>query len=53
MRCFLPLLLLSLLAAVQAASTAGSRLLVVLEETADKGLYSKFWADLEGEHGNW
>ncbi|KAI9811972.1 MAG: oligosaccharyl transferase glycoprotein complex, beta subunit [Thelocarpon impressellum] len=44
---FLSLLILTLLAAVHAVSTAGNRLLVVLEEQGDKGHYSKFWKDLE------
>lgn len=48
MRCLITLLLLTLLAAVQAVSTAGNRLLVVLEETAERSKYSKFWEDLEG-----
>jgi hypothetical protein len=33
---------------VQALSSAGSRLLVVTDNPADKGKYSKFWGDLEG-----
>jgi oligosaccharyltransferase complex subunit beta len=49
MRSLVTLLLLALLAAVQAVSTAGNRLLVVLEDTAEKSKYSKFWGDLEGK----
>ena len=49
MRSLVTLLLLALLAAVQAVSTAGNRLLVVLEDTAEKSKYSKFWEDLEGK----
>jgi oligosaccharyltransferase complex subunit beta len=48
MRSLITLLLLALLAAVQAVSTAGNRLLVILEDTAEKSNYSKFWEDLEG-----
>lgn len=42
------LLLLSLLSSVWAKSAVGGRLLVVLEDESQKGLYSKFWTDLEG-----
>src|ERR1700753_3031500 len=42
------LVLLSLLQLVSAKSAVGDRLLVVLEDESQKGLYSKFWADLEG-----
>ncbi len=41
------ILFLSLLQIVSAKSSVGDRLLVVLEDEAQKGLYSKFWADLE------
>jgi hypothetical protein len=41
-------LVFSLTQLVQAKSAVGDRLLVVLEDEAQKGLYSKFWADLEG-----
>ncbi|KAK7890346.1 oligosaccharyl transferase glycoprotein complex, beta subunit [Exophiala xenobiotica] len=41
------LLFLALLGAVSAKSAVGDRLLVILEDEAQKGLYSKFWADLE------
>jgi oligosaccharyltransferase complex subunit beta len=40
-------LLLALLGAVQALSASGSRLLVVLEDAAEKDKYSKFLGDLE------
>lgn len=49
MRWLLSFLLLSFAAAVQALSSSGTRLLVILEDEADKGLYSTFWSDLEGE----
>ena len=49
MRWFLSLLLLGLFAAVNALSHSGNRLLVVLEESAEKEKYSKFLGDLEGE----
>jgi oligosaccharyltransferase complex subunit beta len=41
-------LLLALLGIVQALSSAGERLLVVLEEESEKASFSQFWADLEG-----
>ena len=31
-----------------ALSSTGSRLLVVIEEAAEKAKYSTFWADIEG-----
>ncbi|KAK4502638.1 hypothetical protein PRZ48_006064 [Zasmidium cellare] len=45
----LPLLglLLGLLSFVSALSASGSKLLVVIEDEADKGKYSQFWTDLE------
>lgn len=43
-------LLLPLLTLVAAYSSAGNRLLVVLEDAAKKDSYSKFWADLTGTH---
>lgn len=46
MRAVLSFLLFAFLGAVQALSSTGSRLLVVLEEAADKDKYSKFWGDL-------
>ncbi|KAJ5104540.1 hypothetical protein NUU61_001887 [Penicillium alfredii] len=47
MRWCLALLLCCLLAAVNALSSSGSRLLVVQEDSTEKSLYSKLWADLE------
>ncbi|KAL1303628.1 hypothetical protein AAFC00_006988 [Neodothiora populina] len=47
MKAVLSLLLFALLGVVQALSSTGSRLLVVLEEAAEKSKYSKFWGDLE------
>ncbi|KAL4877487.1 Dolichyl-diphosphooligosaccharide--protein glycosyltransferase subunit WBP1 [Aspergillus karnatakaensis] len=41
------LLLFGFLAAVNALSSSGERLLVVLEDAAEKGLYSTLWGDLE------
>jgi len=41
-------LLLAFLRVVSSRSAVGNRLLVVLEDESQKGLYSKFWADLEG-----
>jgi oligosaccharyltransferase complex subunit beta len=48
MRWLVSFLLLGFLAAVQAASSSGNKLLVVLEELADKTKYSKYFKDLEG-----
>jgi oligosaccharyltransferase complex subunit beta len=48
MRWYLAFLLACFLAAVNALSSSGNRLLVVLEDTAEKSLYSTLWADLEG-----
>lgn len=48
MRWSISLLLLGLLGLVQAISYSGDRLLVVLEELAEKEKYSKFLGDLEG-----
>ncbi|KAJ5689167.1 hypothetical protein N7462_003559 [Penicillium macrosclerotiorum] len=47
MRWCLALLLCGFLAAVNALSSSGSRLLVVLDETTEKSLFSTFWSDLE------
>lgn len=41
------LLLWGLFVSVQARSAVGDRVLVVLEDSAEKELYSKFWTDLE------
>lgn len=36
-------------AVVQALSSSGSRLLVIIDDVADKERYSKFWGDLQGQ----
>ncbi|TAQ86221.1 hypothetical protein B7494_g5459 [Chlorociboria aeruginascens] len=48
MRWLLSFLLLGLLSIVQALSSSGNKLLVILEDAAEKGKYSKYFADLEG-----
>lgn len=48
MRWCLALLLCCFLAAVNALSSSGSRLLVVLDESTEKSAYSTLWSDLEG-----
>lgn len=48
MRWLISFLLLGLLSVVQALSSSGSNLLVILEEVAEKSKYSKYLADLEG-----
>jgi hypothetical protein len=48
MRRLLSFLLLGLLSLTQALSSSGNRLLVVIEEAAEKDKYSQFWGDLEG-----
>ena len=48
MRCFFSVLLFTLFSVIHGLSSTGSRLLVVIEETADKPKYSQFWGDLEG-----
>lgn len=50
MRWLFSILLLALLGAVQALSSSGSRLLVVLEDLAEKDKYSEFVGDLECEY---
>jgi hypothetical protein len=50
MRSLVSFLVLLLVAAVQAISSSGNRLLVILEDVADKANYSKFLGDLEGMH---
>ena len=50
MRWLLSLLLLGVLGVVNALSASGSRLLVVLEELAEKEKYSKFLSDLVGKY---
>nr|AEH41495.1 oligosaccharyl transferase subunit beta [Endocarpon pusillum] len=47
MRNPLPFLLVAILGLVQALSSTGNRLLVVLEEQSAKASFSQFWADLE------
>lgn len=42
------LFIFGFLAAVNALSSSGNRLLVVLEDAAERGLYSTLWGDLEG-----
>src|SRR2546429_1968769 len=49
MRSFFLVILLCGLGIVHSLSTTGNRLLVVLEELAEKDRYSKFWGDLEGK----
>ena len=51
MRWLLSFLLLGLLSVVQALSSSGSNLLVILEDLAEKSKYSKYLADLEGMSG--
>ncbi|BCS29400.1 dolichyl-diphosphooligosaccharide-protein glycotransferase [Aspergillus puulaauensis] len=46
------LLLFGFLAAVNALSSSGNRLLVVLEEATEKALYSTLWGDLESRGYN-
>lgn len=48
MKTFLSFFVLLLAAVVQAVSSTGSRLLVVLDDAADKGKYSTFFGDLKG-----
>ncbi|KAJ5573676.1 uncharacterized protein N7459_008103 [Penicillium hispanicum] len=47
MRWCLALLLCCFLAAVNALSSSGSRLLVVLDDSTEKSLYSTLWSDLK------
>lgn len=49
MRWLFSILALALLGFVQALSSTGNRLLVVIDELGDKNKYSKFWGDLECE----
>jgi oligosaccharyltransferase complex subunit beta len=48
MRWLLSLACIALLGLTQALSSSGIRLLVVIEEAAEKAKYSTFWKDLEG-----
>lgn len=50
MRGLFSFLLLALLSLVQALSSGGRRLLVVIEEAAEKEKYSQFLGELEGTH---
>lgn len=52
MRWCLSFLLLCFLAVVHAVSSSGNRLVVILEEAAEKELYSSFWEDLQGDFLN-
>ena len=45
-------LLLALLSVVSALSASGNKLLVVIEEEAEKSKYSQFWKDLESKQHN-
>jgi oligosaccharyltransferase complex subunit beta len=49
MKTLLSLCVLLLAALASAVSSSGSRLLVVLDDLADKASYSKFLGDLESE----
>jgi oligosaccharyltransferase complex subunit beta len=40
--------LLGVFSLASALSSSGNRLLVVLEDSSKKALYSTFWSDLEG-----
>jgi len=42
-------LLIGLVSLVAARSAIGNKLLVVIEDEADKASYSHFWSDLGGE----
>ena len=53
MRWCLSFFLFCFLAVVHALSSSGNRLLVVLEDAAEKDLYSTFWGDLEGRSLGW
>ena len=48
MRWLTSALLLAVLGTVQALSSTGNRLLVVIDQLEDKAKYSNFWSDLEG-----
>ncbi|KAI9664297.1 MAG: oligosaccharyl transferase glycoprotein complex, beta subunit [Trizodia sp. TS-e1964] len=52
MRWLFLLYLISLLGVVRSLSTAGTRLLIIVEEAADREKYSKLWQDLEGRDFN-
>lgn len=48
MRSLFSLFVFLFAAVVSAIGTSGNRLLVILDDVADKSAYSKFLADLEG-----
>ncbi|PON10392.1 hypothetical protein C2W62_50310 [Candidatus Entotheonella serta] len=49
MRSVLGVVVCAFAAAVSAVSTTGNRLLVVLDDAAEKDAYSQFFGDLTGE----
>ena len=51
MQRFFSFLLIGLLGLAQALSSSGGRLLVVIEDVAEKTKYSQFWDDLESTLG--
>ena len=51
MQWLLSILLIGLLGLAQAISSSGRRLLVVIEDAAEKTNYSHFWGDLESTLG--
>jgi len=46
---FASLLALCLVGVVSALSSTGNRLLVILDDVADKDKYTQFWDDLQGQ----
>jgi len=46
---FASLLALCLVGVVNALSSTGNRLLVILDDVADKDKYTQFWDDLQGQ----
>ena len=46
---FASLLALCLVGVCSALSATGNRLLVILDDVADKDKYSQFWDDLQGQ----
>ena len=42
-------LLLGLLSFVSALSAVGNKLLVIIDDEADRGKYGQFWTDLSGK----
>jgi oligosaccharyltransferase complex subunit beta len=51
MRFLLSLFVLCFVAIAQAVSSTGSRLLVILDDVAEKAGYTKFLGDLESKSG--